>query len=82
MKYAVLVYALILASCHHAPVTAEPPIKPLPQRPLLPVISAGEMQCLSDETYTKLATREWLRRQHIELLELIITGPQQEASHD
>lgn len=47
---------------------------PLPERPLLPAISADELQCLSDETYSKLAERNRLRRQYAEQLETIITS--------
>lgn len=43
-----------------------------PARPVLPAIKAADLQCLSDETYFRLAQRNRLHRQYAEQLELII----------
>lgn len=45
---------------------------PLPERPLLPAISADELSCLAPETYRRLYERERLRKEYAETLEAII----------
>ena len=45
---------------------------PLPSRPALPALSAGEMECLSDDAYARLVRRDLQRRQYAEELEAII----------
>lgn len=44
----------------------------LPPRPELPSISAEQLECLGNDTYESLVTRQRLRRQYTEGLELII----------
>ena len=71
-----LVSAIILATigsgCSQTEVRylAEP--LPIPVRPMLPVLVAGEVMCLSDDAYRKLVERNRLRREYTEELEAII----------
>ena len=48
----------------------------LPESPVLPTIKSTELQCLSDEAYTKLVQRDRLQRGHIQVLEAIIVSTQ------
>lgn len=48
---------------------------PMPARPILPIISAEELQCLPEETYRALVTRQRLMREYAEELEVIIRPP-------
>ena len=45
---------------------------PLPDRPVLPRLTPGELQCLSEDAYYRLMMRDMLRRQYAEELETII----------
>jgi len=45
-------------------------------RPVLPAIAPAELECLSDDTYKTLVTRQRLLRQWGEELELIIMNTQ------
>ena len=51
---------------------------PLPDRPHVPTVSADQLECLSDDAYEALATRDAQRVAHIMRLERIIrtTHPQ------
>lgn len=49
----------------------------LPTRPVLPSISAAELQCVSDATYERIEARNRLQRQHAEKLEKIIKSTHQ-----
>jgi hypothetical protein len=60
-----------------AQIIQEPLTRPL--RPVLPAIKAAELQCLSDETYFRLAARNRLARQYTEQLELIIDSTKDEG---
>jgi len=57
-----------------APLPAQVIQEPLtrPARPVLPAIKSADLQCLSDDTYFRLAQRNRLQRQYAEQLELII----------
>ncbi len=44
----------------------------LPPRPTLPALSAGELECLSDDAYARLVRRDLQRRHYAEELEVII----------
>lgn len=48
----------------------------LPDKPTLPVIKSEELQCLSDDAYTRLVQRDRIQRGHINVLEAIITSTQ------
>lgn len=50
---------------------------PLPDRPVLPPLSAEDMNCLSDDAYRRLVARDRLRRQYAEDLETIIRATHQ-----
>lgn len=43
-----------------------------PERPILPQLDPTELQCLSAESYSKLAMRDAMRRWYAEELESII----------
>lgn len=45
---------------------------PLPTRPVLPSITSTDLTCVSDEVYSRLASRNQLQRHYAEKLELII----------
>jgi len=49
---------------------------PIVPRPVLPAIAPAELECLSDDTYKTLVTRQRLLRQWGEELELIIMNTQ------
>ena len=49
---------------------------PVPERPVLPRVTAQELQCLSDATYEKLVRRHQLLRDYAEDLETIIEATQ------
>jgi hypothetical protein len=51
---------------------------PLPERPLLPAISADELSCLAPGTYRRLSQRERLRREYAETLEAIVGATQEQ----
>jgi hypothetical protein len=44
----------------------------LPQRPVLPSLSAADVSCLSGAVYRRLVERERLRREFAEKLEAVI----------
>lgn len=72
MKYWWLFLALILSGCGTAPVEYVTTPLPLPPRPELPAIGGEQLQCLSDETYSAIVTRDRGRREYAETLESII----------
>ena len=72
MKYWWLFLALILSGCGTAPVEYVTTPLPLPPRPELPAINGEQLQCLSDEAYSAIVTRDRGRREYSETLEAII----------
>ena len=60
--------AITLASC----VSTVPVKLPLPPALVLPKISASELECLSDSTYSTLVERDALQAERIKTLEGII----------
>jgi len=58
------------SSVRYKPVTL-----PAPARPVLPPITAADLDCLNDETYRALATRQRLMREYTEELEAILRPP-------
>ncbi|PIQ38945.1 MAG: hypothetical protein COW58_14410 [Thalassolituus sp. CG17_big_fil_post_rev_8_21_14_2_50_53_8] len=58
------------SSVRYKPVTL-----PVPARPVLPPITAADLECLNDETYRALATRQRLMREYTEELEAILRPP-------
>ena len=68
-----LLLALLLVGCVPKPVvvyqTAELRV---PSRPVLPTVSGAELQCLSDDAYTRLVVRERAIQRHVEMLESLI----------
>jgi len=50
-----------------------------PPRPVLPAIKSADLQCLSDDTYLRLAQRNRLQRHYAEQLELIIDSTRETA---
>lgn len=52
---------------------------PLPPRPVLPALTAQDLSCISDADYKKLVTRNRLRKQYTEELELIIKSTHEQG---
>lgn len=65
---------LIVAGCAAPRVASPIPAWLVPARPVLPVISAAELSCLSDDAYVRLATRERLRALEIAQLRALVEG--------
>jgi len=70
---AMILIMMALTGCP-APLPAQVIQEPLtrPTRPVLPAIKSADLQCLSDDTYLRLAQRNRLQRHYAEQLELII----------
>jgi hypothetical protein len=58
MKPLLLAVLLLLSGCTVAYRYVPVPINLIPPRAELPTIGSDQLQCLSDETYTALVTRE------------------------
>jgi len=76
-----LAAALAIAGCATRTeyVTAE---LPKPGRPELPSIPGEQLQCISDDAYTALITRERRLREYAEQLEAVIESTHSEGSED
>lgn len=77
MRAAGLIAFLLLAGCASPPEIRYRAVPPelIPDPPVVPTIPASDLQCLSEATYSKLATRDKLRRQYAkELRALLETG--------
>lgn len=72
VAFALLVTFLIVSGCTQPRYVLVPVELPLPQRPLLPTVTAGELDCLSDDVVDRIEARDDLRRQSQEELEAII----------
>lgn len=68
--------ALLLIGCAATPEYV-PVALTLPERPVLPTVKSAELQCLSDDAYTRLVQRDRLLRGHIDVLEAVIASTQQ-----
>jgi hypothetical protein len=73
--YAWLFTIILLTGCASA-VEYVPVALTLPPSPILPAVKSAELQCLSDDAYTRLVQRERLQSGHIEVLEAIIMSTQ------
>jgi hypothetical protein len=72
MRYTTFIIAtLLLTACTRTPVYVTQPL-PLPDRPDLPTLQASELQCLTDDAYSRLVTRDLLLRQYGEQCEAVI----------
>jgi len=71
---AVIVITSIMIGTSGCATTTTYVTKPLtrPERPMLPKITAAELEYVSFETYTQLVTRNRLQREYAETLEAII----------
>ena len=70
----ILLLTGLLLGCT-TPVQPPPVIQlelPLPVRPVLPILKAEELACLSGDAYARLAARNRMQRQYAEDLEVII----------
>ena len=69
-----------LAGCTSAPEVRyiQEPLT-LPPRPVLPRLSADDVQCLTADAYRRLVTRDMGRRQYAEELEAVIRSTQGET---
>ncbi len=45
----------------------------IPQKPDLPAVKARELQCLSDDVYVRLATRDRLQQQYADELRALLS---------
>ncbi len=80
MLFLIAGLSLLLPGCARQPIYVTEPL-PLPVRPLLPSVYAHELDCISNDTYQRLVTRELKRRQYAETLETIIQSTHKEAGH-
>ena len=79
MKIAAAAIAtLLLTACSTQPVYITQPL-PLPDRPDLPTLQATELQCLTDDAYQRLVTRDILLRQYSEQCEAVIKSTWEDA---
>lgn len=66
----IILLSLLLAGCCETQYITRP--LPLPERPILPVVEASELSCVSDDAYYRLVQRERLRREYAETCEAIV----------
>lgn len=55
---------------------------PMPGRPELPTTPREELQCLSDDAYKAMATRDRRLREYVEQLEAVIESTHDDADED
>lgn len=67
--------AVGLAACSSNP----PQRLPLPARPEVPKIESGELECVSDETYSEIVTRDRRLREYAEQLRAVIRSTHPEG---
>lgn len=65
----IIAACIALASCASKPASF---YLSRPERPILPQLDPSELQCLSNDAYSKLALRDAMRRWYAEELESII----------
>ena len=70
--------SLWLLGCASQPKSDWKPVITLPPDLHVPVVTVEELQCVSDETYTKLKRQAELRKARIETLKNIIKSIQQQ----
>lgn len=69
MKPFAALLLIAIGGCAKPPVEYRPvPFHLIPVLPQLPTVQANELRCLSDETYLRLAERDWLLRKYSEEL--------------
>lgn len=68
---ALLCLTLLLAGCGTTTVYVTTPL-PLPLEPLLPMVMAHEMECLTDSAYERMLVRETRLRNYADRLRTII----------
>lgn len=64
----ILKIAIILTLTNCANIKTNKALTPIPVEPAMPKVSDKELNCLSDETYRKLAERDYLMRFYAEQL--------------
>jgi PBP1b-binding outer membrane lipoprotein LpoB len=65
--------ACLLVGCSSPKIEYRPvPAHIIPLAPDLPKIKSDDLSCLSDDTYTKLATRDRLNQQYAEELRALL----------
>lgn len=72
---AAVLLLIVIVGCAKPPVEYRPvPLHLIPERPQLPTVQAGELQCLSDDAYLRLVERDrMLRKDGDELRALLGT---------
>jgi len=68
----ILPFLLLLCACS----TVTPVKLQVPPEPNYPKVSGKDMQCLSDDTYSKIIKRDRMKSAHIKTLEGIIRSTQ------
>jgi len=72
------VLTLSLSACATKEIIVPPAPLPIPSAPVYPTINAVDLQCLTDEAYTKLVERDSLRKAYIDELISIIKSTHEE----
>lgn len=72
----IMIGSLNLLGCAQQPVLYLNKSLWKPERPVLPVLTESDVQCLSKEAFFKLFNRDRLRREYAEELEVIIESTQ------
>jgi len=72
MKPVVYLAIYMLSGCTTEAIRYQSIPLPLPAKPELPTVSRLELECLSDEVYSRLAYRELLLKKHIEVQAAVI----------
>ena len=71
-----LLVMLGLSGCANPHVEYRPvPIHLIPARQILPTVRAGELECLSDDAYLRLAERNRMQQQQIDELRALLDAP-------
>ena len=79
MRAVALAAALALTGCTTTEIEYVQEPLPLPERPMVPTISAEALGCLDDEVYADLAERDAALVGHISRLEAIIETTREDA---
>lgn len=69
--------ALLLAGCAQPKYIFVPVELPLPQRAVVPTVTAEELECLSDDVVDRIEARDDIRRQSQDELEAVIRSTHQ-----
>lgn len=71
MKLGLVAGTILVAGCQTTETFVQEPL-PLPDTPTLPTTPASALECLTDDAYEALATRDAMLQAHVRRLEAII----------